>query len=280
MGTSSRRATRPSSRCSWPWTSRTARYHDVMAAAEDLGGMPVVVADLHSAVPAVVAGVRAERPGARVAYVMTDGGALPLAFSRTVSTPARRGLACRDRHRRAGLRRRPRGGQPALRPARGGARAACRRGVVAQGPGNVGTGTPWGFSGVAAGEALNAAGTLGGRARRLAARLGRRMPARGTGASRTTAPRHTAGSRWCRRTVPVPRLDRGVRRARRRSRRTALAEATGGRLRCARSPSTASTPRCDSLRCGCRPWAVGSRRTRAVPRGAAAGRYAAGAGTR
>ena len=34
-------------------------YHDVMAAAEDLGGVPVVVADLHSAVPAMVAGVRA-----------------------------------------------------------------------------------------------------------------------------------------------------------------------------------------------------------------------------
>jgi hypothetical protein len=35
--------------------------------------------------------------------------------------------------------------------------------VVIQGPGNVGTGTPWGYTGVAAGEALNAVGTLGGR---------------------------------------------------------------------------------------------------------------------
>jgi hypothetical protein len=35
--------------------------------------------------------------------------------------------------------------------------------VVAQGPGNLGTGTRWGFSGVAAGEAINAVGTLGGR---------------------------------------------------------------------------------------------------------------------
>ena len=35
--------------------------------------------------------------------------------------------------------------------------------VVTQGPGNLGTGTPWGFSGVAAGEAVNAAATLGGR---------------------------------------------------------------------------------------------------------------------
>jgi hypothetical protein len=36
--------------------------------------------------------------------------------------------------------------------------------IVAQGPGNLGTGTAWGFSGVALGEAVNAIGTLGGRA--------------------------------------------------------------------------------------------------------------------
>ena len=35
--------------------------------------------------------------------------------------------------------------------------------VVIQGPGNVGTGTTWGYTGVAAGEALNAASTLRGR---------------------------------------------------------------------------------------------------------------------
>ena len=35
--------------------------------------------------------------------------------------------------------------------------------VVVQGPGNLGTGTRWGFSGVACGEAVNAAATLGGR---------------------------------------------------------------------------------------------------------------------
>jgi hypothetical protein len=35
--------------------------------------------------------------------------------------------------------------------------------VVSQGPGNLGTGTRWGFSGVSAGEAINAAAVLGGR---------------------------------------------------------------------------------------------------------------------
>src|SRR5699024_690365 len=36
--------------------------------------------------------------------------------------------------------------------------------VVCQGPGNLGTGTPWGFSGVACGEAVNAVAALDGRA--------------------------------------------------------------------------------------------------------------------
>ena len=35
--------------------------------------------------------------------------------------------------------------------------------VVTQGPGNLGTGTTWGFSGIAAGEAVNAVAVLGGR---------------------------------------------------------------------------------------------------------------------
>src|SRR5881409_1288353 len=35
--------------------------------------------------------------------------------------------------------------------------------VLTQGPGNLGTGTRWGFSGVASGEAVNAVGVLGGR---------------------------------------------------------------------------------------------------------------------
>ena len=62
-------------------------HHEVLRDADDLDGMPVVVADLHSALPAVLAGIRARpaRTGTRVAYVMTDGGALPAWFSRTVA---------------------------------------------------------------------------------------------------------------------------------------------------------------------------------------------------
>jgi hypothetical protein len=132
-----------------------------MAAADDLGGMPVVTADLHSALPAVVAGVRADRPDARVAYVMTDGGALPAWFSRTLD-----GL--RDHLAGTVTTGQAFGGDLEATTVHTGLLAArhvlgADIAVVAQGPGNQGTGTPWGFSGVTLGEAVNAIAALGGR---------------------------------------------------------------------------------------------------------------------
>jgi hypothetical protein len=65
-------------------------HHELLRSADSLDHMPVVVADLHSALPAVLAGIqgsyRTDRDFApQVAYVMTDGGALPAWFSRTVA---------------------------------------------------------------------------------------------------------------------------------------------------------------------------------------------------
>src|SRR4051794_34099186 len=67
-------------------------HHPTLAEADDLAGIPVVVADLHSALPAICLAVAADRPGTRVAYVMTDGGALPMSFSRTVPALVAAGL--------------------------------------------------------------------------------------------------------------------------------------------------------------------------------------------
>src|ERR687889_1567799 len=63
-------------------------HHRTIADAEDLAGMPVVVADLHSALPAALIGVLATDPDLKVAHVMTDGGALVAGFSRTLSALA------------------------------------------------------------------------------------------------------------------------------------------------------------------------------------------------
>lgn len=131
------------------------------AARAGLGGLPVVTADLHSSLPAVLAGVLARLPRARVAYLVQDTAALPLAVSRTV--PALAGLltgtvTCGQAY----------GGDLEAVTVHSGL-LACRAVlgadvvVVAPGPGSVGTGTAWGFGGVAAGEAVNAVAVLGGR---------------------------------------------------------------------------------------------------------------------
>ena len=145
-----------------------SEHHPLLRDADDLGGLPVVVADLHSALPAVVAGARwsaqvAGRPLPRVAYVMTDGGALPAWFSRTVATLRDAGwlASCITVGQSFG------GDLEAVTVHTGLLAARLVVGadlvVVAQGPGNLGTGTRWGFSGVAVGEALNAAAVLAGR---------------------------------------------------------------------------------------------------------------------
>ena len=140
-----------------------SEHHDLLREADSIDGMPVVVADLHSALSPIVLAIHHDRPATRVVYVMTDQGALPLAFSRSVAELRSSGLLT---------------GTVTVGQAFGGdleavsvhsgllaARLALGAdiAVVTQGPGNLGTGTRWGFSGVEAGEVVNAAGTLGGR---------------------------------------------------------------------------------------------------------------------
>ncbi|HEV2891160.1 MAG TPA: DUF3866 family protein [Frankiaceae bacterium] len=136
-------------------------HRDALASADSLDGMPVVVADLHSALPAILVGVRERSPGARVAYVMTDGGALPLWLSRTVAAvrPLLAGTVTAGQAFGGDLE------AVTLHEALLAARVvlAADVAVVTQGPGNLGVGTPWGFSGVAAGDAVNAVAALGGR---------------------------------------------------------------------------------------------------------------------
>jgi hypothetical protein len=138
-------------------------HHELLAEADSIGGMPVIVADLHSALAPVLLAIAHDRPGTRVVYVMSDQGALPMAFSRSVAELRASGLLA---------------GTVTVGQAFGGdleavtlhsgllaARLAlgAELAVVSQGPGNLGTGTRWGFSGVNAGEAINAAAILGGR---------------------------------------------------------------------------------------------------------------------
>lgn len=144
-------------------------HHDVLRDADDVGGMPVVVADLHSALPAVLAGIRGPAansdtsPPLRVVYVMQDGGALPAWFSRSCSALREAGWLAAVVTTGQSF-----GGDLETVTLHTGLLAArlvlgADVAVVTQGPGNLGTGTRWGFSGVSAGEAVNAVAALGGR---------------------------------------------------------------------------------------------------------------------
>jgi len=143
--------------------SPNSPFHRLLQGATSLDGLPVVTADLHSALPAICAGALLESASLRICYVMTDGAALPAAYSRTIHQLRQAGLlACVITAGQAY------GGDyeavslhSALLAARHVVKADLV--VVAQGPGNLGSHTPWGFTGLAVGEAVNAAAVLQGR---------------------------------------------------------------------------------------------------------------------
>jgi hypothetical protein len=133
------------------------------AGAAGLDGMPVVAAGLHSQVAAVAVAFKHLRPAARLAYVMTDGGALPIAISDLVWHLRERELL--DATVTCGHAF---GGDfeavsipGALAVARHAAGADAA--VVAMGPGSAGTATRLGFSGIEVGTVLDAATALNGR---------------------------------------------------------------------------------------------------------------------
>jgi len=139
------------------------RHREALDALENLAGFPVVVASLHSALSPAALAARAVRPDARVVYVMTEGGALPIAFSETVAALKDAGLL--DTTITCGQAF---GGDleavnrfSGLAAARAVAEADLI--VVSAGPGNLGTGSRLGFASIDAGETVNAVAALGGR---------------------------------------------------------------------------------------------------------------------
>jgi hypothetical protein len=128
---------------------------------QDLGGLPVIACELHSQIAPVVAGLTISGHQ-RIVYVMTDGAALPYPFSRLADSLRSAGhltasITCGQAfggdHETVTL-------HSALLAARHILNADAV--VVAQGPGNAGTGTRTGFSGIEQAECLNATAALGG----------------------------------------------------------------------------------------------------------------------
>ena len=137
-------------------------HRDLLQGSPGLEQTPVVCAPLHSMIGPVAAG--AKRAGdATVVYVMTDGAALPGAFSRLVFELRDAGvidgwITCGQAF----------GGElEAVTPWTAMLAAKEVLGadviVVADGPGNLGTETTWGVSALGSGNILNAAAAVGGR---------------------------------------------------------------------------------------------------------------------
>jgi hypothetical protein len=140
----------------------TEEHWPELADVTTIDGMPVVAAALHSQLPAVAAAFKKTAPNARLAYVMTDGAALPIALSdlvaeicgtKLVDATITCGHAFGGDYEAVSV-------YSGLAVARHIARADAA--VVVMGPGIVGTATRLGFSGIEVGPVLDAAAGLHG----------------------------------------------------------------------------------------------------------------------
>ncbi|AEF94919.1 hypothetical protein Desca_2080 [Desulfotomaculum nigrificans CO-1-SRB] len=139
-------------------------FAEAMRQASSLEGIPVIIGTLHSMIaPAAAALKKLGQGQLKVAYLMTDGAALPLPLSRLVYELKQKGLI----HRTVTCGHAFGGDLEAINVYTG--LLACRAVVkadviiVAMGPGIVGSASQYGFTGVEQGEIINAVNILGGK---------------------------------------------------------------------------------------------------------------------
>jgi hypothetical protein len=139
-------------------------FHEILKDKIDIDGMPVIVGTLHSQLPAIAVTAKELKNDVRIAYIMTDGAALPIAFSNIVAELKDKDLI--DNTITAGHAF---GGDfeavniySALVAAKYAAKADFA--IVCMGPGIVGTNTALGFTGIEQGQIINAVNSLGGKA--------------------------------------------------------------------------------------------------------------------
>ena len=139
-----------------------SELHNIIRDFESLKGRPVVTIPLHSMLGPICALAKQLKPGLKTGYVMTDGAALPAAFSNTITSLKEKGLldivvTCGNAY----------GGDLETVNFYTGIIAAveaakCGLVIVGMGPGITGTGTAYGFTGVEQGYIIDGICTLGG----------------------------------------------------------------------------------------------------------------------
>lgn len=139
-----------------------SKYHDIFNSFSSLEKMPVLVCGLHSMLAPLAAVLKSMNKGLRIVYIMTDGGSLPIDFSKTVHRLKGNGYI--DGTITIGHAF---GGDLECVNIYNGLIAAkellnCDICIVAMGPGIVGTGTKYGFSGTEQGKIIDAVNDLNG----------------------------------------------------------------------------------------------------------------------
>lgn len=123
-------------------------YHEVFKNFKSLEGMPFIVGTLHSMVTPIAATLKYLNEHIKIAYIMTDGAALPLHLSNALYELKEKNII----HKTITLGHAFGGDYEvvniynALITAK--EIAQCDIAIIAMGPGIVGTGTPYGFTGV------------------------------------------------------------------------------------------------------------------------------------
>lgn len=143
--------------------SPESEHHAALETAESLDGMPVVACGLHSQIAPAAATLKQLDPDLRIAYVMTDGGSLPLVQSNMVRYLKEKGLidatvTCGHAFG---------GDYESVNIFSGlvtaNTIASADIAIVAMGPGVTGTQTSLGHSAMEQGQVVSAAASLGGR---------------------------------------------------------------------------------------------------------------------
>lgn len=136
--------------------------HDVFRNFDNLNGFPIIVGTLHSMLAPVAATLKYLKNDIKIAYIMTDAAALPIVFSDTVFQLKEKKLI--DTTITVGHAF---GGDIETVNIYNGIIAAkaitnCDIAIVCMGPGIVGTGTPYGFTGIEQGQILDIVNDFGG----------------------------------------------------------------------------------------------------------------------
>ncbi|KJS82739.1 MAG: hypothetical protein JM58_14250 [Peptococcaceae bacterium BICA1-8] len=137
-------------------------HHELIKDFNSLQNTPVVIAFLHSMLISALAGIRCINENLKISYIMTDGGALPLAFSKTIN------LLKKEKWLTGTLTSgHAFGGDLETINVYSALVAAFMVQkpdliIIAMGPGNVGTGTEFGTTALEAGQIINAVYSLGG----------------------------------------------------------------------------------------------------------------------